>query len=122
MVSIKPIVKKSPPSPPSSSQDCSAIPSVYIQPCPLHSLFLSSGVYLLRLAEKAAGKVPLAEVVLNSALLGGSGLREGCRAAEGAGESGVLHAHDADVCRATGCALAGHTSRHGDGYWEILYR
>lgn len=69
---------------------------------------------LLGLAEDAASHVALAEVVLNSALLGGGGLCEGSGATERTSESGVLHADNADVLGATGGTLASHTLGHLD--------
>ena len=56
----------------------------------------------------------LAEVVLDSALLGGGGLCEGSGATEGTGQSGVLHADNADVLGTTGGTLASHALRHLD--------
>lgn len=71
---------------------------------------------LLGLAEDAAGHVALAQVVLDSALLGGGGLCEGSGATEGTGQSGVLHADDADVLGAADGTLASHTLGHLDLY------
>jgi hypothetical protein len=74
---------------------------------------------LLRLSEDTAGHVALAEVVLNSALLSGSALGEGCGATERTSEGRVLHADDADVAGTTGGTLAGHTSGHLDLDGEV---
>ena len=63
--------------------------------------------------------MPLAEVVLHSTLLGGRALGEGSRATERTRKRGVLHAHDADVGRATGGAGARHALGHLDLDGEV---
>ena len=71
------------------------------------------------LAEDTTGHVALAEVVLDSPLPGGGALGESCGATKGTGKRLVLHADNADVGGATGCALASHTSRHLDLHLEL---
>ena len=58
--------------------------------------------------------MPLAEVVLDSALLGSGALSEGSGATEGTSKSAVLEADNADVAGATGGTRAGHTLGHLD--------
>lgn len=67
-------------------------------------------------AENTASHVPLAEVELDGALLGGGGLREGGGSTKGTSESRVLHADDADVGCTTSSSLAGHALGHLDLY------
>lgn len=64
-----------------------------------------------------AGLGTLLKAVRNGALTGGSGLREGSRAAKGASNSVVADAHDADVVDAADGGVAGHAlgHLHGDG-------
>jgi len=73
----------------------------------------------LVLSEDSAGHVALAEVVLDSALLGSTGLGEGSRATEWASESSILETDNADVVGATSRAGAGHASWHLDLDWEV---
>ena len=63
--------------------------------------------------------MPLAEVVLDSALLRGGALSEGSGATEGTSESAVLEADNADVASATGGTRAGHTLGHLDLDGEV---
>jgi hypothetical protein len=56
--------------------------------------------------------VPLAEVVLDRALLGRRRLGECGAATERSSKRAVLHAHNAHVCRATRSALARHAGGH----------
>lgn len=74
--------------------------------------------YLLLGLERASEPL-LGEVVLDGSLLGTRGLGEGSGAAERTGESGVLHADNADVAGATDGAGAGHTLRHLDSDGEV---
>jgi len=73
----------------------------------------------LVLAENATSHVTLAEVVLDSSLLGTGGHGEGSGATEWASEGSVLEADDADVVRATSGTRAGHASWHLDLHWEV---
>jgi hypothetical protein len=75
---------------------------------------------LLRLSEDTASHVPLAEVVLDGALLGRGRLSEGSGSTEGTSKGSILHADNADVASTTGGARAGHTGRHLDLDGEVL--
>lgn len=75
--------------------------------------------HLLLLDLHAAGEVALAEVVLDSALLGNGALGEDSRATEGTCQSRVLHADDADVAGTANGAGAGHASGHLHGNGEV---
>ena len=68
------------------------------QPPSHHPSHVSSQINdLLELSEHTTHHMPLAQHVLDSAFLRSRGLCEGCRAAEGARKSGVLHAYNADI-------------------------
>ena len=82
-------------------------------------MYAAEEARLLGLAKDTAGHVPLAEVVLDSALLRGGALGEGSGATEGTGESAVLEADNADVAGATGGTLAGHALGHLDLDGEV---
>jgi len=76
-------------------------------------------LHLLVVGNERAGEAALAEVVLDSALLGGRGLCECDRATEGAGEGRVLELGNADVGGAADGAGASHAGGHLDGDWEV---
>jgi len=73
----------------------------------------------LVLAENTTSHVTLAEVVLDSSLLGACGHGECSGATEWASEGGVHETDNADVVGATGGAGAGHASWHLDLDWEV---
>ena len=77
-------------------------------------------VALLRLSsEDTTSEVALAEVVLDSSLLGSRALGESGRATKGTRESLVLHADDADVAGTADLAGAGHALGHLDLDGEV---
>lgn len=74
---------------------------------------------LLLVGSESTSEAALAEVVLNGALLGGSGLGEGDGAAKWAGKGTVLELGNAGVGGASDGAGAGHASWHLDGDGEV---
>lgn len=71
------------------------------------------------LVLERASEALLGHVVLDGPLLGGGALDEGRRSTEGTGDSGVLHADNADVAGATGRARADGASGHLDSDGEV---